>query len=506
MQVGINAFAEALLAALKAQSESTDPSVELLGDAASAGTIERVKPWQEGRPAESRTLYVCEVAITLPQLALVVLGEHDEPPAVADGSALLAVRAQVSTLEALMLCLDVLHAFDAWDRDMLEAMATRQPTQRLLQVAVEMLANPVALFDSSTALIGYAGTLPPNYEDTIWGAVVTRGFAPLSYYAVGEREAVGRQLMETRDPVVAYPRREKGRAHVTVMINVEGSPYAMLSQVDLVAPFSPGQLEILSHVRDRLEQVAQVMVGSNRHAVPIEHCLRLLLEQSHVEESTARFHLAERGWHLEDAYDLVSGVANEELNEVSGRSLRDRVRAALPNALVILHEGAVVALVHADEKPLALKGLESVGKEYNISFGVGSRFCGFMRARTAYVQALTAIGLSGGAACVAHYDELFPAHVAELLRGSISEDVLCHPKLLELVRSSDPHADDYLRTLYVFLASGCNVTKAAKRLYVHRNTLEYRLGRMGERLGIELSDVDEEEQLRLMLSCLLLGR
>jgi len=69
-----------------------------------------------------------------------------------------------------------------------------------------------------------------------------------------------------------------------------------------------------------------------------------------------------------------------------------------------------------------------------------------------------------------------PAHLQEILANSILE----------------PFRDDkeLMATIRTFLESNSNVSLAAKKLYVHRNTLQYRLEKFTEKTGVQLKDFD----------------
>ncbi|MBD1379355.1 PucR family transcriptional regulator [Metabacillus arenae] len=54
-----------------------------------------------------------------------------------------------------------------------------------------------------------------------------------------------------------------------------------------------------------------------------------------------------------------------------------------------------------------------------------------------------------------------------------------------------------LHTLSVYLETHCQLSETAKRLYVHRNTVIYRLGKCEEIIGRSLKDPDETLRLRL---------
>ena len=59
-----------------------------------------------------------------------------------------------------------------------------------------------------------------------------------------------------------------------------------------------------------------------------------------------------------------------------------------------------------------------------------------------------------------------------------------------------------VRSLYQYLVCGGNLSAAARALFVHRNTLIYRLGVLEERMGTKLDDLSEDERLLYLMSCL----
>lgn len=66
--------------------------------------------------------------------------------------------------------------------------------------------------------------------------------------------------------------------------------------------------------------------------------------------------------------------------------------------------------------------------------------------------------------------------------------------------ASDGQPDPSLiNTLEAYLAHGGNVSRTAERLYVHRNTVLYRLQRLGELLGRDLHDPETRTGLHLAL-------
>jgi purine catabolism regulator len=73
-----------------------------------------------------------------------------------------------------------------------------------------------------------------------------------------------------------------------------------------------------------------------------------------------------------------------------------------------------------------------------------------------------------------------------------------------LVAYDQERGRDLIRTLKVYLAAGANASEAADRLFLHRNSLLYRLARIGELTGLDLKD--PRARLALQLGLLSLER
>ncbi len=72
---------------------------------------------------------------------------------------------------------------------------------------------------------------------------------------------------------------------------------------------------------------------------------------------------------------------------------------------------------------------------------------------------------------------------------ALSSDLRPFRDLIEPIETYDrKHRSDLIRTLRVFFAANANASEAADRLYLHRNSLPYRLTRIQELTGLDLKD------------------
>ncbi len=96
---------------------------------------------------------------------------------------------------------------------------------------------------------------------------------------------------------------------------------------------------------------------------------------------------------------------------------------------------------------------------------------------------------------VLSFEKAFPSCLVAEMKPSLRESL--DTQLL------GPAAEDpeLLDTIKAFLENGSNATLSAKKLYIHRNTLQYRLDKFSEKTGVNLKDFNNA--VTVYLACLL---
>ncbi len=85
------------------------------------------------------------------------------------------------------------------------------------------------------------------------------------------------------------------------------------------------------------------------------------------------------------------------------------------------------------------------------------------------------------------------------IKSNVNLNGMLHPALDKLAEYDRANSSDFLRTLKVYLENDCNAQKCGRLLFLHRNSLVYRIRRIQEIAGCDLSDPDERSYLRLSL-------
>lgn len=93
---------------------------------------------------------------------------------------------------------------------------------------------------------------------------------------------------------------------------------------------------------------------------------------------------------------------------------------------------------------------------------------------------------------------------ADLLLSELarSPDLAPFRKLVEpLITQDRERRSDLVRTLRIYFAAGANASEAADRLFLHRNSMLYRLARIEKLTGLDLKDSRAKLALQLGLLC-----
>ncbi|MEU1282962.1 helix-turn-helix domain-containing protein [Kitasatospora sp. NPDC005856] len=225
----------------------------------------------------------------------------------------------------------------------------------------------------------------------------------------------------------------------------------------------------------------------------------------------ARYEGPESKSQAEEGSWLVLSAEGTGLPEGTVRAvLEEALGGATDRALVAgTGTGAAVVLpvlegpVPADALRELLAPLEAgLGSEGRITLGVSGPASGAGGLRGALEEARHARRIAAsrvGRVCVAGPEEL-ASHV--LLLAAVPDEVrrAFRGRLLDKVIAYDiEHQADLVRTLEAFLRSDGSWTRCAAQLHVHVNTLRYRIGRIEELTGRDLSRLEDRVDFYLAL-------
>ena len=208
----------------------------------------------------------------------------------------------------------------------------------------------------------------------------------------------------------------------------------------------------------------------------------------------------ESGWENEDSLTAGRNVKPMIHAELSGYIKQD--------ILILPQAGSILALIpdkDAEEshiKEIFFRIVDRAQREYGITLRIG---VGNSRAyldevkasRNEAASALRAAEVSGSEGNIFFYREQGLYTLLSHVDDSRILDIYVEEKIGKLLRADEINDGNLSETLENYLNCSCNVKKTAEEMFLHRNTLNYRLKKIREILGWDLENLDTCLELKL---------
>lgn len=136
-----------------------------------------------------------------------------------------------------------------------------------------------------------------------------------------------------------------------------------------------------------------------------------------------------------------------------------------------------------------------------IRFAFGNAYENLEDLPNSYIEASSTLKASLHAQKPATVQLFHPKGLAGLFEKIGTEDVeyFCQQQLKELAYPTEPTLQELRKTLKVFLDFNCEITKTANALYLHRNTIKYRMNQCEKLLDTSIQEPETSLLLRVAL-------
>ena len=162
------------------------------------------------------------------------------------------------------------------------------------------------------------------------------------------------------------------------------------------------------------------------------------------------------------------------------------------NEIVFPYRQSIVVIAPWEEdakEPALLRYAASSISRVSFRCGVSYPFLGLGRVDVAYFQAEYAdVRNKDKEGQLFFYDSYAYAGLIEYVRKHIDWRPFISPSLYKLYNVDQEGGTEYYKTLFWLLANEMHAAETASQLYIHRNTLKYRMNRISELIPDDLTD------------------
>ena len=273
-------------------------------------------------------------------------------------------------------------------------------------------------------------------------------------------------------------------------------------------PLNPEAETLLRYVCNLL---APCLMGRYSPSVKVNSFIRSsinsLLDNATVNNSALISSLNSIGWNVKDEYRIVyiRMVYGSERNIRGTLSDYYRYENIFPDCIAVKDFSCVVIMVHNADKEVILNSLEDLRKlmtSHRMNCCISLPFGDFFNLRQHFELTRSALNIGGLQDNVIFYRDVMPKHIVSEMSASFHIEALCHVAAVRVWEHDRQNGTNLLLALEKYLLNNRSLQDAATQLYIHRNTMNYRLKSILKITDLPLDS--PEERLHLLMSCIML--
>lgn len=182
-------------------------------------------------------------------------------------------------------------------------------------------------------------------------------------------------------------------------------------------------------------------------------------------------------------------------------------------AMLLSKSDGIIGLINlnsSQDKRVLLNKIELIRtkilekyKRLTISVGVGRAYQGARYIKQSYEEALTAVHIGRmikGGASTTFFEDLGPYRFLYEMKDSISMQNYCQDVLGDLLAYDKHNNTELVKTLYYYFRNNCNLRLTSESLYIHKNSVIYRMKKIEELTGLSMDKAEDRFNLQLALT------
>lgn len=387
-------------------------------------------------------------------------------------------------------------AFDTYDDwyTRIIALAQRNDWQSAIDELSFMLRNPVVFFDANNRVIAMSTQYDDFEIDEEWKYLRTHGVSSAPMMHLGRRnveQANNFELLVQKEPPT-----HMRCGLITSRIAESDTTYGYISSLEVTRSFNEGDHNLLRIFTEVLTSPF-VFFSKTRMDNASCNCFTQMLLGHSFDAEAAERQLGYYGLQTGDRFRvmLVSVHKSDHMED----DLRFIRQIVLMNytPVPVMRVGDYVAVISGSEQitEKLLERIRLLTESVPLQVGVSSLSHSIWELDSLYKQAVFVMNHPPEKEEIVRFFERAALDYLVLCRDR--EDMLraCHEGMRQIYEHGSEQDMELLRSLELYLMHERSLTYASKALFVHKNTLLYRIQKIESLCGCHLEDAYEREYI-----------
>lgn len=384
---------------------------------------------------------------------------------------------------------------------MFEYISEGADLQTVLNYSTDVINAPIHITDAAYKLIAASDNM--KNPDPLWEELQTNGYFSeetiKKFYSTQLASNISAQTGPVFFETLGYP-------YVITPIYMDGNRVASLT---VLVPGKEDGDNICEYMLILSDFVKNKFYIDNFHITYQNNRVELFLKDLLSGQACSQLIIDERSRYFgieKNEYYAMLTVNTDLIGSIFPVVyFKSMVKGIYSDILSVIHNDSIVLIFKFKNfksyEKLDLNSIEEYLRKYNMHGCISTPFRNLYSLSQIYRQTSRAIAIGRHLEpdkVIYKYSYLSLYHLLETASPSLELSVLCHPSVLRLNEYDKQHGSDYVETLYQVLIHR-KKQEVQKELFIHRNTLNYRLEKIASLININWDDT--EELFFLILSC-----
>jgi sugar diacid utilization regulator len=391
------------------------------------------------------------------------------------------------------------------NEELLKTILENDSIQAVVNKCYSILQNPIVVTDSSFKLLAWTKGDKP-VKDSYWNELMQDGYPSISSIIALQKANAYKDFIQ---PGIIHTENPEDSRKIITRIQDRNTILGYFGILEINREFQEADLEVVQLI---VKIMAKMLLYKNVENNKCdndryEQLLIDILDHRLKSEKQIKERLPYLKWNFADKYCLLTIDLSEKDNfDTLSCYFKGAVKKLYPSSNMLIYNEHILIIDGVGQNLLQpeeayLEPIRKLLKKSGLYCGLSNCFTNIAQLDMYYKQSLLAIELGsslGKAEVEIHaYSDYARMYMIQICKKYEDLRYFYHPAILQLQEYDTEKGTHYIETLEAFLKYNKNSYAAAEAIYVHRNTMIYRINKIKEITGLSFED---KELVDLMMS------
>ena len=407
---------------------------------------------------------------------------------------------------------------------LMDALFATHDLTHIINVASKIFNNPIFIIDQGFRLITKSDAA---VEDSIWNDLVKTGYYSYDNLKLAKNDKRYTVITKSKEPVYIHisssdslrtlenctflqlDKKVLSNSRLVNNLYKENNRIGSITIIEYNKTIEQYHIDLLKFLSKIILLAIDLSPGeyNTTGGNSFANILDDILSNKISNKASLNSRLNFCNIHLKKYFFVIAIQSTLPYSDSSGIELKHYqtiLSYLFKNKNTIIYENNIIYLFDTNDKTLfenssfryrLIYYLISILKENNLICGMSSVFEDLLELKKYYSEAIKAL-MFGKIHDNSKYfypykaEYIFEEMVSDLVANSDNYTNYCHPAFIAIQEYDKSNGTDYLNTLKIYIKNFNNLNIAAKELFIHRNSLSYRINKISDIFDVDLNDIN----------------